>query len=273
MTGRYRAGIMVALFGLLSWVESAAQRVDTVRVGQEADTPVVTATDGTASFDSVQPAVDTSVVSSKDAAGDHPDPIVLRAVADSAVADWKSDKAYAYANDPDYWRWRELRQRSSSGRWPSWLASRAFEYFILSLMGAILLYAIVRIIVANRLQLFYRSPKRRIASGSKEEEGSLEDDLDGQLMHFMQIRDYRQAVRFLYLKTLRLLNERGLIRYQQESTNQEYWQQLRASPQGAPFRDLTMIYEKVWYGEFPLGDTLFNRLHQYFEDFYKSVRA
>jgi hypothetical protein len=48
---------------------------------------------------------------------------------------------------------------------------------------------------------------------------------------------------------------------------------MAATPQGSAFRDLTMIYEKVWYGEFPLGDPLFLRLHQFFEDFYKTVRA
>jgi hypothetical protein len=106
-----------------------------------------------------------------------------------------------------------------------------------------------------------------------EEEGLVEDDLEGRLTHFMQIKDYRQTVRYLYLKTLRLLNDRGLIRYHQEATNQEYWRQLSATPQGGPFGDLVLIYEKVWYGEFPLGDALFTRLHQYFEDFYKSVRA
>jgi hypothetical protein len=147
-----------------------------------------------------------------------------------------------------------------------------FEYIILFILGGILLYAIVRIILANRLQLFYRRQKRPMVA-KPEEEDSPEDDLEGRLMHFMQIKDYRQAVRYLYLKTLRLLNDRGMIRYHQESTNQEYWAQLRATPQGAPFRDLTTIYEKVWYGEFPLGDMLFNRLHQYFEDFYKTVRA
>jgi hypothetical protein len=155
---------------------------------------------------------------------------------------------------------------------PRFLASRGFEYFILFLMGGILLYAITRIIVANRLQLFYRPPRREVFV--KTEEGSSpEDDLEGRLTHFMQTKDYRQAVRYLYLKTLRLLDDRGMIRYHQESTNQEYWRQLSATPQGGPFRDLVLIYEKVWYGEFPLGDALFIRLHQYFEDFYKSVRA
>jgi hypothetical protein len=219
------------------------------------------------------------------AAQDSAAPVVLRTVEDSVVSGWRTDKAYEYANDSAYWWWHPVQGRQrvsaradsadqpSDGPLARLFGSKGFEYFILFLLGAVLVYAIVRIVVTNRLQLFYRPPKRPMAVKVGEEEGSPEDDLEGRLKHFMQIKDYRQAVRYLYLKTLRLLNDREMIRYHQESTNQEYWQQLRATPQGGPFRDLMMIYEKVWYGEFPLGDALFTRLHQYFEDFYKSVRA
>ncbi len=276
MTGRHWAGITLGLFGLLFWTPAGAQRGDTIRVGQETDTAAVAPPpDTTQTVETVRSTVDTSIISSKDASADHAEPVVLRAVADSDVANWEGDRAYEYANDPEYWRWPEYESRYSDRQAPrqTVLASRWFEWLILLLMGGVLLYAIVRIIVANRLQLFYRAPRRRMPVKPGEEEDALKDDLDGQLMHFIQTKNYRQAVRFLYLKTLRVLNDRGLIRYRQEATNQEYWQEMRATPQGAPFRNLMVIYEKVWYGEFPLEEPLFGRLHQYFEDFYKSVKA
>jgi hypothetical protein len=127
MTGRYGAGTVGILLGLLGFAPAAAQTGDTVRAA-------------TADSESV----------------------VLRVMPDSVVADWKSDKAFEYANDPAYWRWHELRSgpAASGGGIPQFLASRGFEYFVLFLMGGILLYAITRIIVANRLQLFYRPPRR-----------------------------------------------------------------------------------------------------------------
>jgi hypothetical protein len=257
------------------YIPARAQTGDTVRAGQVADTAAVV--DSTQVVDNVRQSSDSSIISSKEAGGDHAEPVVLRTIADSLMTGLKNDRAYEYANDPDYWRWKDspdqLRTSASrSSRGNSFLASRAFEYLILIFLGGVLLYAIVRIILSNRLQLFYRSPSRPMVVKSTDG-GSPEDDLEGQLTHFIQTKDYRQAVRYLYLKTLRVLNDKGMIRYHQESTNQEYWEQLKAMPQGAPFRDLTTIYETVWYGEFPLEDTLFNRLRQYFEDFYKSVRA
>src|SRR6202012_4106297 len=99
------------------------------------------------------------------------------------------------------------------------------------------------------------------------------EDLEGQLQHFLQTGDHRQAVRYLYLKSLRLLSDRGLIRYHQQTTNREYLRQMGDDPHRGPFSDLTVAYEKVWYAEFPLTEGQFGRLHQYFEEFFKTVRA
>jgi hypothetical protein len=255
MKGRYRAGIVGVMLGLLAYFPAAAQSGDTSTV-----------------------VVDTSSVAanSSSTATDSAEPVVLRMIDDSIVRGWRGEKAYEYANDSAYWRWYAVQVQSgrrTERRTTQFLPGKWLEYFLLFLLAAVLLYAIVRIIVTNRLQLFYRSPKRMTAGNAGVEEFTPEDDLEGQLTHFVQIKNYREAVRYLYLKTLRLLNDRGMIRYHPESTNQEYWQQLSATPQGRPFRDLITIYENVWYGEFSMGDALFIRLRGYFDDFYKSVQA
>jgi Domain of unknown function (DUF4129) len=282
MTGVFRGGIIGTLMGLLAVTTVAAQRADAVRVGEDTvrvgeDTVRVGEDTVGVREDSAvgvkQSTIDSTAVEKTDSAADHPEPAVLRTVADSAVGNWKNDKVYAYANDPSYWRREEETQVRPPNFWLfRLLSSKGFEYFLLILLGSVLLYAIIRIIADNRIRVFYRAPRRAAAVGAAEDD-AMEDDLEGKLLHYMQIKDYRQAVRYLYLKTLKLLDEGGLIKYHQESTNHEYWLQLSASPKGAPFRDLTTIYEKVWYGEFPLGDTLFARLHQYFEEFQKTIRA
>lgn len=204
------------------------------------------------------------------------DSVIVRSIPDSVRERWRNDKDFAYANDPGYWR-REYRQES-----PTWsdrlLSSRWLGYSLLFVLGCILLYAIIRIISDNNLRLFYRSPGKKTVAAPQEEPGPLDEDLDGQLLHFLQIKDHRQAVRYLYLKALRLLNDRGLIRFQHQQqsrqalTNREYVQQLGTAPQREPFSNLTGAYEKVWYGGFPLNDTQFGQLHRYFEDFYKTCR-
>jgi hypothetical protein len=63
-----------------------------------------------------------------------------------------------------------------------------------------------------------------------------------------------------------------MIRLHPEATNYDYWRQVSSSQQGPPFKDLTMIYERVVYGNFPLDEQRFLRLNRYFEDFYKTVQ-
>ena len=249
-----RAGIL-CLVACLSMVSVTAQVGDTVRIDQ--DTSTVAAS------------------GDKEGAGIIPQDTaapVFRSIPDSVATRWRKDPDFAYANDPAYWQ--QEHQDESPGLLWRLLGSKVFRYFFWLLLGGLLLYAIIRIIAENNMRLFYRSPsKKRGGAVQEEQTDGVEEDLDGQLQHFLQVRDHRQAVRYLYLKSLRLLSDRGLIRLHRESTNRQYLAQLGSNPHRGPFADLTIAYEKVWYGEFPLSDGQFGRLHQYFEDFYKTVRS
>jgi Domain of unknown function (DUF4129) len=201
------------------------------------------------------------------------DSVVFRSIPDSVTAGWKKDRDFAYANDPAYWKKEapdDRRQHSFVRFLDGALVSRGFKYFIFSLLAAILLYAIIRIIAENNLRLFYR-PSGKIAAGPGEDTSPLEEDLDLRLQQALTAKDHRTAIRTLYLKALRMLNEREIIKYHLQATNREYVQQLSGSEFGEPFRFLTGVYEKVWYGEFAVSDGQFEKLYPYFQDFYKSI--
>lgn len=61
--------------------------------------------------------------------------------------------------------------------------------------------------------------------------------------------DYRSAVRYLYLSSLLLLEERGLIRYDRSQTNQEYLRSVAGRPElVAILHDVIDVFDRVWYG-------------------------
>lgn len=186
------------------------------------------------------------------------DSIVLRTGSDSVIAGWKKNRDFAYANDPAYWK-KEA---------PVQYSPRLLRYILYFLVAAIILYAIIRIIAENGL--FYRSPAK-VGMAPEEAASPLEEDLDQQLQKALAAKDHRLAIRYLYLITLRRLNERELIRYHMQATNREYVRQLSGSALNEPFRFITGVYERVWYGEFVLSDSHFEKLHPYFQDFYKSI--
>lgn len=73
-------------------------------------------------------------------------------------------------------------------------------------------------------------------------------------------RDYRTAVRYLYLSSLLLLEERGLLRYDRSRTNREYLRSVAHLPQLATaLRDVVEVFDQVWYGYQPLDESAYDQ--------------
>src|SRR5574341_222016 len=61
--------------------------------------------------------------------------------------------------------------------------------------------------------------------------------------------DYRNAIRYLYLSSLLVLDEQGLLRYDRSRTNREYLRSISSKPELAnPLRDVIDVFARVWYG-------------------------
>lgn len=70
--------------------------------------------------------------------------------------------------------------------------------------------------------------------------------------------DYRAAVRYLYLSSLLLLDERGLLRYDRTRTNREYLRTVSDSPELAqPLSEVIDVFDNVWYGYHELDEERF----------------
>jgi hypothetical protein len=61
--------------------------------------------------------------------------------------------------------------------------------------------------------------------------------------------DYRNAVRYLYLSSLLVLDDQGLMRYDRSRTNREYLRSVSSRPELAnPLHDVIDVFDRVWYG-------------------------
>ena len=70
--------------------------------------------------------------------------------------------------------------------------------------------------------------------------------------------DYRSAVRYLYLSSLLLLDERGLLRYDRSKTNREYLRSLSNTPElSEPLNEVIDVFDNVWYGYHSLDEETF----------------
>ncbi len=68
-------------------------------------------------------------------------------------------------------------------------------------------------------------------------------------------QDYRSAVRYLYLSTLLLLEERSLLQRDRTLTNREYVRNLSGTPEvAATFGEVVEVFDRTWYGNAPLDE-------------------
>jgi hypothetical protein len=72
--------------------------------------------------------------------------------------------------------------------------------------------------------------------------------------------DYRTAVRYLYLSSLLLMEERGILRYDRSRTNREYLRSVSSHPNLAnPLKSVVDVFDRVWYGYEALDETTYKQ--------------
>jgi hypothetical protein len=208
-----------------------------------------------------QPAEESSAIPERDKL------VKKRTVPDSVIQRLQASGVYAYANDSAYWKSPEPRRDwlYFAGR-NSWI-----KRVLYMLLGAFFLFALYRIIVANKLYLFYSSGTRRRSNALKPEQEQ-EENLEERITDSIRMSDYRTAIRLMYLKALGLMDEKGWIQLNPGNTNRDYLEAVKQRPAADTFRLITRIYEYVWYGEFKLNKQGFEALHTRFEQFYKALQ-
>lgn len=130
-------------------------------------------------------------------------------------------------------------------------------------------YLVYRLFLSNSA-LFSR---RRKNISSDIEVALQEDSNDPEVLLRNAIRNgnYRLAVRFLYLQVLNKLAERKIIEITSNKTNYEYVTEVRKHKFANEFASLTLKYEYVWYGEYPVDEKLFTQIQGSFVQFNKNL--
>ncbi len=87
-----------------------------------------------------------------------------------------------------------------------------------------------------------------------------------------QTQDYRSAVRYLYLASLLVLDERGIIHYDSSLTNREHLRYLRDKPQIHDLlRQVINAFEEVWYGYLPINEAYYEHFRHQVDELNRMV--
>lgn len=118
---------------------------------------------------------------------------------------------------------------------------------------------------------FGRAARRASISAELIDENIHEMDFDALIEEAAKKELYRKAVRLLYLRTLKELTDNHCILWRPEKTNREYARELTAADMRKAFERLTLLFECIWYGDFPIDRPLFEQARTLFANFSTTV--
>ncbi len=186
-------------------------------------------------------------------------------VRDSAgIAAWQSNPDYDYnrelvVTDFDFWQW--------VGSWLERLLAKFFgsEYaakyteVTFVVIGVLLLSLILWFIYKKRPELFMRVRSNGMPY-AVHEDTIYGVDFETAIQAALSAEDYREAVRLLYLQTLKQLSDDEYIDWQLYKTPTEYTYEVKPEALRTPFRKLTNSFLRVRYGNFEATEQLFGEM-------------
>ena len=96
-------------------------------------------------------------------------------------------------------------------------------------------------------------------------------DFKNQIEQAITQKNYRLAVRLLYLQMLKELSDRSLIVWQTNKTNRSYGYEIKPHLRQT-FDTLTQQFEYAWYGEFPVDEKKFEAIRNKTSQFYQEIK-
>ncbi len=144
-------------------------------------------------------------------------------------------------------------------------ALKFIEYFIYFLMGALAIYLLVKFLIKENFSTLLTKKANTIIDVNLSEKHIEQINLDNLLSVALEQKNYRLAVRYHYLKVLKNLSFHNIIEWQFEKTNADYQKEIKHPKISSLFKEVSYLYEHIWYGEQDINNLKFNSIEARFE--------
>lgn len=148
----------------------------------------------------------------------------------------------------------------------------------LRLIAFVVLFAILIIILLKAFGVNIALGKKKKTEEKKFTVDEFDDhipesELDRFLREALLQKDYKLAVRIYYLMAIKELSVKKLISWRKEKTNFDYLTELREADSYREFREVTQIFERVWYGERSIDEHHFGNVSTRFKNFLAALKT
>ncbi|MFT3908210.1 MAG: DUF4129 domain-containing protein [Ferruginibacter sp.] len=202
------------------------------------------------------------------------------AISADTINAWKTDKRFAYVknldsllkaaekeSDEDY---RSVSHKTSPSFLQKILSSGFVQVIFWMIAIGIVLFILYKLFLNQGI--FKRSSTALTVKEIQAEQTIIDEtaDYDALIRQSFKLSDYRMAVRYLFLKTLRQLSDKGMLQRSVEKTNFQYVQEIPADKKN-DFASLVLNYEYVWYGNLDISREQFEQIERGYTSFYNKI--
>ncbi|WP_299365742.1 DUF4129 domain-containing protein [Winogradskyella sp.] len=212
-------------------------------------------------------------------------PVERQVITEEDLDTYKTDKDFNYI-EVEYkesfldrvYRWfRNILRRFWEAIFGVGTAS-GFLYFVFRILPYILLGLLVFLLLrfflkVNSNKILTKSKEKGSVAITEEEQIIKNEDIPALIREAIHQKNYRLAIRYYYLLSLKYLTENETISWQPQKTNEDYIKEIDKINLKDSFKNITRIYDYVWYGEFGVDALKFEALKQPFENLNKSIRT
>lgn len=221
--------------------------------------------------------------------------IQQRSLPGAIVKKWKEDESFWYANaDIKKTRSKERmvpekengqkgqkgkgeqginEQESNDAYIPvgqrSWFQTLLWIVIIAGFAGFLFIY-----LSGSSIGLFRK--KKAKLDNAEEEEVNTEDifaiNYQKEIDKAAAQGNHRLAIRLMFLRLLKNMSEKNIIRYKQDKTNLDYLLELQSTNHYQHFFRITRNYEYSWYGKFSVSEDAYSVIRREFEQFDKELQ-
>lgn len=194
-------------------------------------------------------------------------------------------KIEEYRHNSDFRYTRKRINFSAWDRFKFWLAEKLARFFhfvgnagwleliILLVITLTIVFLILKMSGLNINTLFLAAPKSIATDYIVEGENLATMDLPLLIEESETNKNYRLAIRYNYLHTLKLLAFASILELKDEKLNRQYLFELTDENMRSDFSILLNHFEYVWYGGFTPDTIQYQRIRNDFQSFQNNLNA
>ena len=139
------------------------------------------------------------------------------------------------------------------------------ELLVYLLLTLFIGYFIIKLLLGTSASTFFTRKTARVNPLTIHEEHIEKIDLDAFISDALAQNNYRLAIRYMYLKSLKELSFHNLISWHFDKTNSDYHNEIENPSIKSNFKKVSYLYDYVWYGEFDIDKSGFANAQKDFD--------